>query len=232
MSCEKHREKIMDVLVAVGEVIPSELSAHCQACPACRDFYEQNSILVRSMDASLAAMVNREMPHSLLPGVRARLDELTVPRTAWTLRWSLTAALAVVVFLGLSLGYVRLQPRSRPNSLENGAASAGAMGNPEPALQPLIELPTASRRGSRNGTRSRDLPPAPSTAAPEVIVLKEERQAFARLVAGIPRERDVALALTQPAPSTSDGPVEISPLQIESVEVKPLETAQADGGAN
>jgi hypothetical protein len=231
MKCEKHQGKILETLAA-GGVFPGELSTHCQACPACRNFYEQQAGLFRSIDAGLQAIVNHEVPPSLLPGVRARFDELTVPHRAWVSHWSFSAALAVVVILGLSLGYVRLRPGSRPNSLENVAASAGAMGNRKPELQPLLESSTASIRQSHNGTRSRDLPPVPSTAAPEVIVLVEERQAFAKFVAGIPRERDLALALTQPAPSISDGSVEISLLQIESVEVKPLETVQEDGGAN
>jgi hypothetical protein len=230
MKCEKHQGKILETLAA-GGVFSGELSTHCQACPACRSFYEQQASLFRSIDAGLRAMANHEAPPSFLPGVRGRFAELTVSRRAWVPRWSFSVALAVVVILGLSLGYVRLRPESRPNSLENVAASAGAMGNRELEPQPLIESSTASIR-HHNGTRSRDLSPVPSTAAPEVIVLEEDRQAFAKFVARIPRERDVALALTQPAPSISDGSVEISLLQIESVEVKPLETALADGGAN
>jgi hypothetical protein len=51
----------------------------------------------------------------------------------------------------------------------------------------------------------------------------EERQAFARFVAELPDEREVALALTRPASALEDVPVEIALLQIESLELKPLE---------
>jgi hypothetical protein len=55
-----------------------------------------------------------------------------------------------------------------------------------------------------------------------VIVRPEERRAFAQLVAELPANRNMALALANPAPAQAEDSLEISLLQMGSVEVKPL----------
>ncbi len=65
---------------------------------------------------------------------------------------------------------------------------------------------------------------SPPTPEPEVIVLAEEREAFAEFVAEVPQEPSVALALTRPSPESADEPLEIALLRIDGLEVKPLES--------
>jgi len=90
----------------------------------------------------------------------------------------------------------------------------------------------ASHTRTKKSATSAVLSPAPAEPVPEVIVLAEERQAFAKLVAELPKEKEVALALTRPAPAVPDVPVEIALLMIGIVEVKPLEVTQENGSAN
>jgi hypothetical protein len=62
----------------------------------------------------------------------------------------------------------------------------------------------------------------------EVIVLAEEREAFAKFVAAIPSNENVAVALSRPAPSVPGAPVEIALLQVSSMKVDPLEGTPRD----
>jgi hypothetical protein len=64
--------------------------------------------------------------------------------------------------------------------------------------------------------------PAPSTT-PEVLVLREEQEAYAHFVTELSKDRDSAIVLTSAAAEGGDAPVEIALLTIKSVEVKPLE---------
>jgi hypothetical protein len=63
---------------------------------------------------------------------------------------------------------------------------------------------------------------------PEVIILSEEQRAFAKFVADVPEEPAVALALNHPSPPPADSSSEIALLQIDSLEVKPLESTAKD----
>jgi hypothetical protein len=60
------------------------------------------------------------------------------------------------------------------------------------------------------------------TSEPEVIVLAEEREAFAKFVAEVPEQPQVVVGLTHPAPDTLDAPIEIALLHIDRLEVNLL----------
>jgi hypothetical protein len=60
---------------------------------------------------------------------------------------------------------------------------------------------------------------------PVVMVLAEERTAFVRFVTDLPEERDVAVAYTRPATEAKDEVVDIALLQIDELDVKPLESS-------
>jgi hypothetical protein len=174
------------------------------------------------MDASLHSMVNQATPPSLLPGVRARLGQEQVAGRGWISHWSF-AVVAATALLAVGVGYFRHRSEILPNFTESGLVSSGSVGNSPPAVQilqkPVITLPSRAHRRAISAAP----PPTASEATPEVIVLPEERQAFVKFVAELPTERQVALALTQPAPAPEDVPVEIALLQIESLELRPLE---------
>jgi hypothetical protein len=58
---------------------------------------------------------------------------------------------------------------------------------------------------------------------PEVIVLPEEQAAFAKFVRQLPERQEVILAVAHAAPANDDLPAEIASLEIEGLEMKPLD---------
>ncbi|MGB7845299.1 MAG: hypothetical protein WBL63_06765 [Candidatus Acidiferrum sp.] len=223
MNCQQCQERILESLAVSTDAFPSEVAAHRQACPVCREFYDQQASLFRSIDTGLHAIANQVMPPSLAPGLRARLDKEQLPRRVWIPSWSFAIIVAVVAVLAVSVGYIRRPRQIHRDTPEIASVAPRNAGNPVTALQPPPKSVIASPSRAHNRTSSAASLPTPSEAAHEVIVLAEEREAFAKFVAELPEERDVALALTRPAPTAEDVPVEIALLQIESLEVKPME---------
>jgi len=223
MNCQNARDQITDALAAESMELTGELTGHVQSCAGCATFYAQQTELFCAMDSGLSAMANEPVPLSLLPKVRARMEE-GVPRRGWVFsRFTAAAALAAVLVVVIFTPRVEKKPQKEmpvaaiptPSKDESEAHQHGEIAAAAAALPgtPKVIHVKASRTGDAKGI----------AAAPEVIVLVEERQAFARFVAELPKEREVALALTRPAPAPEDAPIEIALVQIESLELRPLE---------
>ena len=222
MNCKQCQEKILEALAAGAGHFPREVPQHWQTCRVCREFYELQSNLFRSIDSALQSVANQTAPPSLISGVRARMEDQPVASPAWIPGWSfaLVSAFAIVV---IGAGFFRLRPQIRPNLSGIGPVVSQSVGLSVPAVQPPPKSETTRPNRTSKGASSAGPSPTAAEPALEVIVLAEERQAFAKFVAKLPEEKEVALALTQPAPAAPDAPVEIALLEIGSVEVKPLE---------
>jgi hypothetical protein len=227
MNCKRCQEKIVEALAAGAGPVPSELSGHLQTCRVCRQFSETQTGLFRSMDDVLESMVNQTVPPSLVPGVRARLEELPATSRPWIPSWSF-ALVGAIAILALSVSFIRHRPQIHPNSPEIRPVVSRSVESYVSAVRP----PPKSVTSRPNRTNKRVILAAPSLtpleAAPKVIVLAEERRSFAKFVAEVPEEKEVALTLTQLAPAAPDAPVEIALLEIGSVEVKPLEVTSRE----
>lgn len=224
MNCMSVQQEITESFAAGEFRVSSEVSAHVKCCAVCRDFMKNEQVLFGSMDAGLQVLVNPQIPTSLIPGVRARLEEQPSIRHTWSPGWRFTLFAAASV-LAVSFLFTWHQPSRRPPNLEGAQVSP-----PGPARPLLVPRPAEGVKTSRSSRSAR----RPSTriahgeaseAVPVVIVLAEEREAFARFVAQLPKEKDVALALTHPAPAMSDQPVEIALLEIGNMELKPLDAS-------
>jgi hypothetical protein len=228
MNCRQCQEKIVESLAAGATPHPPDVSVHRQVCPACCEFYEQQVSLFRSMEAGLQLMLNQEVPPSLVPSLRARLDQLPPAHRAWIPSWSLAVTVAAAAVLALSLGYSLYRQGSHLNSPDNGAIVSPNVVVRESGVEAPPE--SAAALPSRPRTRASAVVSSPATSevAPKVVIPAEERQAFATLVNELPKRRDVALALTQPALAAPDVSVDIALLQIEQMEVKPLEGTPAE----
>jgi hypothetical protein len=67
-----------------------------------------------------------------------------------------------------------------------------------------------------------------ASSQPEVLVPPDEREAFARFVAVLGERREVALALVTPAAQRKEEPASLTPLQINGLEIKPLEGTESE----
>jgi len=222
MNCKQCQEKILESLAAGSAQLLREESDHQQTCPVCRKFRDAQDSLYRSMDAGLYSVANQAVPPALLPGIRARLSQEQVAGRGWIPHWSF-AVVTAVALLAVSVGYVRHRPENHLKTPEVGMVVSQSTGNSAPAaIAPRIPVVVSSNPKYKHASFVA-LPWAASETIPEVIVLPEERQAFARFVADLPEEQEVALALTQPAPAPEEVPVQIAFLRIESLELRPLE---------
>lgn len=224
MNCAQYQKKIADSLAAGVGTPSSDVSAHQLVCAACREFCEAQASLFRSMDRGLRSMANPEIPSSLAPGISARLGRERFARRPGITHWGL-AAMTAAAILVVSLGVLRRWPKNLPNAPERGRVVYSSAGIPIPRAQNSRKSPDISPVRTYKHVKSAASSLTPTEAAPEVIVLAEERQAFAEFVAELPREKDVALALTRPAPEAEDAPLEIALLQTSDIEVKPLDGA-------
>ncbi|MGB9468980.1 MAG: hypothetical protein WBQ59_06485 [Candidatus Acidiferrum sp.] len=217
MNCQQCQKKMRDSLATGESGLAPEVAAHENSCEACGQFHAAQLHLFRSIEIGLRSIVNAPVPASLLPGVRARMDEQPARHGLWTPTLGLlTTVAAAILLFGINHSSHRA---ANPSSVAgNSLTTSRSNSDPEPLAQPAEKsaeiLPRRRASHARVAT--------PSTAAPEVIVLAEEREAFARFVAEVPENREVALALTHPAEKLADSPAEIALLQIDVLVVDPL----------
>lgn len=223
MNCERARENLVNNLAA-GESAPSgELALHIRSCDGCRSFYENETKLLVSIDAGVQSMANQEMPPSLLPGLRARLSEQPSSGRAWLPTWGFATAVAAVAVLIVTFGHLGRRPQAQPNLSTNSISAPARVSDPAPTEQLVPESNATWSPVTHHRANPAILAPVSIEASSEVIVLTEEREAFARFVAEIPQRQEVAVALTKPALAQPDLPVEIALVRIDQMELKPLE---------
>ncbi len=223
MNCEVIREKVVDAIAGGEAELSTEFAVHLRSCEGCRSYYETEARLWLSIEKGMNALANQEMPESLLAGFRGRLTREPAIGRGWISAWSLAAAVAAVAILAFSYGNLRQRPALQPRVATNAVTSLPAGDNENPITQtPTKPVSTGSKQVYRltHAPRAR---PVAREIGEEVIVLAEEREAFARFVREISPESDMAVALIHPALAEADPPVEIALLQMANLEVKPLE---------
>lgn len=226
MNCKEYQEIILNALAGGTNSLSPELSAHQQSCAACRAFSEIQAALFRSIDSGLLVISNPEMPSSLLSGVRIRLAQQPTTLSAWRPSWSLAAVVAAVAILTMSVVHVRRRPDMFPDPPARVAVRSPISNTPPSIEQSPGKSTTAS--SMRSAQRKPVILPVPAQlspeALPEVMVLVEERTAFAKFVAGVQQEKEVALPVARPSPSQPDSVIEIALLRIEEIALQPLES--------
>ncbi len=224
MPCKHHKNALIEA-AASGSHPQGELRAHLDVCLDCRAAFEREQSLFASINTGLHVTANADVPASLLPRVRARLDEEIAPQRRWIQPMIFAAAsvaLAFVIFVF-----------ARPHH-----PSPGRQAKETPQL-PVSETPVTDDRHPNSGSGSQivsfnrtrvhsTLLRPVASSQPEVLVPPDEREAFSRFVAVLDERREVALALVTPAPLTKDESPSLEPLQINGLEIKPLQERQTE----
>ncbi len=224
MPCQHHKNALIEA-AASGSHPQGELRAHLDVCLDCRAAFEREQSLFASINTGLHVTANAEVPASLLPRVRARLNEEIAPQRRWIQPMIFAAssvALAFVIFLF-----------ARPHH-----ASPDRQAKQTPQL-PVSETPVTDDRHPSSGSGSQivsfnrtrvhsTLLRPVASSQPDVLVPPDEREAFSRFVAVLDERREVALALVTPAPLTKDESPSLEPLQINGLEIKPLQERQTE----
>jgi hypothetical protein len=221
MSCEQFEDALMD-LAADGREPVGDLHAHVGGCPVCRSLFVREQLLFASIDSCVRQMANPEVPGSLLASLPTRLAQETSPiaRRAGLANWFYIAAATAAALLLLAwLPFLRPRHRYGEVDVQQG-------GWPAPAKQewaserPPVKSP--SMLPGRKVESARAVKPT-ANHEPEVLVPPEEREAFARFVSRVEEHPDLGLAFADSAPSGAAVSLEIAPLQIAELAVRPLE---------
>jgi len=218
MNCQVTQKKITEGFAAGSAALSQDARMHQENCAKYRLFYEQEMNLFASLDAGLQNLVNQPVPTSLLPRLRAALEQTPVRRPLTLPAWSL-AALTVAMVAVLSLGLLLNHVHHRASKFESQAVVSQSERPPEPKTPlPLRVASNATRR-----TKPAITPlTKKSGSRPEVTVLAEEREAFAQFLADHAKE-PLALVAAPKALDKSESAIDIALLTIKKVNIEPLQ---------
>jgi len=231
MPCEHYKGALIEA-VASGVAPQDELRAHLAECVSCRSAFDQEQALFAAIDSRLHAAASAEVPPSLLPRVRAELDQV---RVAARLSWLKPLVFA---FASLALAFlIFLMAKPHQPTPENVAKQSPAP-VPAPAMsgtnRNLGKVSTAdtqiafSRALHSHAARNSTTPYSAASSNPEVLVPPDEREAFARFVAVLNEHSDVGASLLAKVPEKKEGLAAVEPLQIHEIEIKPLEATDSE----
>lgn len=227
-TCEDYRAALTDA--AAEAVEPSlELRSHLDACASCRTAFAEETQLFAAIDSGVRNAASAEVPASLLPRVRAQLNERSVPRRSWVPASATMAAavlvVAVVVFVR-GLGHDAVPTNPPVNSLAHNVSPAEIRQTP---VAPFVETMRPPTKGKL--LHPAKTPPVAEVAQVEavrVLVPAGQKQAMDALLAGVRQGRVKADVLLAENSGKTLEDLQLSPLDISPIEVKPLADASAE----
>jgi hypothetical protein len=228
MPCEHYKDALIEA-AATGSDFASAvglspelatLRAHLAVCASCRAAFAEEESLFAAIDSDLHAAANADVPPSLLPRVRVGLDGVAVAHTRWGSGWfALAGAAAAATVLSFAVT-IRHNPRT---PLTNSATY-------HPPTQQVIPsthgvLPSGNPH-SRHPVSTAGNPVVGEAllsqkSVPEALVPRD--QEF--LLAAYARQwgaRQRAPLLPADADLATVTPLEVAPIQITQLDVKPL----------
>jgi hypothetical protein len=248
MSCERCREQLAEV--AAGAPVPAGVEAHLGACEPCR---AELAALRQAL-----AVAEREMTELLAaepsPGMAVRIRRAVAeaePAPGWRFGWLWPVAAGAAMALVALAVWVGRAPSPAPRatvapSVLSQAGSArvaeslgtpvisrdydrpGPEGSAVPPVDPSHIDAAARARGDSGPTRSHARSRHVVPPEPQVLVPPGEEEALVQFVALVHRER-----LAPPAFGAAGQPsaalAELAPIDIEPLEIVPLDLAEASG---
>ena len=226
MPCKHYKGALIEV-AAGGAEPQGELRVHLAGCADCRAAFEQEQSLFASTDAGLHVTANADAPASLLPSIRARIDEAAAVQRRWFQPWIFapaSVALAMALFLFARPHHPRRdnQAKQTPQIPINKAPMTNTGHQNSGAGSQIVSSGVSNPQTPGHSTLLRPV----ASGQPEVLVPPDEREALARFVVVLQARREVAVALVTPATPTKDESASLEPLQINGLEIKPLEERQ------
>jgi|SRR5450432_240452 hypothetical protein len=228
MTCNRHTTALID-LAASGSEPNAELRAHLQTCPSCRSVLQRERQLFASIDASLCASVDAQVPAAFLQRVRAVVNQQSAPTSVSFFRprivFAMAAAAIILFFVAYSARLVKFP--SKENSVaQRHQPPSDAL--PQKPLAPALN--SASSRIASSGVETRRTKvstrnlPRPSQSAPhnpEILVSNEQKILLARYAQQLSQRTSLLTLASVPA---SDA--ELS--QTTALQVSPIQIAQLD----
>jgi hypothetical protein len=221
MPCQHYKDALIEA-AASGAALQGDLRMHLDACADCRSTFEQEQSLFASIDAGLRVTANAEMTASLLPSVRARLDEESTPYRVWRLNWFVLASAAVMV-----VAFFAARTFWRPSITEKPVETAGKVD----AKSPQNQNPSVASAAKSNSPSQRQLAIGKKSPALETSVRGKDMPEVL-----VPGDQEVLLTeyaeqwrLHKRAPLIAQGfdatvlaPLQVAQIQIDQLDVKLL----------
>ena len=220
MPCEHYKDALIEA-VASGVTPQGELRAHLENCDSCRSALASEQALFFFIDEGLRANANTEVPATLLPRLRVRLNEEHSRARSWSSARLLLACAAAVVFVLFITP--TLQPPRMPQRQANTAAkmapsptavSPSQTTNLVPAL-PLKAAHSQLKAASNRANASASTHPL----EPEVLVPYDQASLLAAYQQEWMSTKRAPLVAQNPS-STTLTPLEVEPIQIARLDVK------------
>ena len=231
MPCEHYKDALVEA-AATGTEPQGQLRAHLASCASCRAVFAEEQSLFASIDAGLHATANATVPPSLLPRVRASLEEISVPRRTW-LSNGFVLATATLAVLALSFSLAIRHIGSGRN-----AEPVVATKNPPPLSPPApqVQAPNPALRSNSNSAqrphgispnnRAANPPRSVSGVVPDVLVPHDQEVLLTRYSEQW-RRRTVKAVLAKASDETTLEPLQLAPIQIDQLDVKLLAEGQS-----
>jgi hypothetical protein len=227
MPCQHYKEALIEAAASSAQP-QGELRAHLDACVACRAAFEQEQSLFATIDAGLHVAANAEVPASLLPRARARLDEESAPRRVWATNWLVLASAAAIL-----VAFFAARAVWRPNVVQRPAETAGnTSAPPRVRPSPRNQIPVVAPPVAKIPSSQRQLAIAKNSSVREMLV---RAKTIPEVL--VPRDQDILLAeyseqwrlhkrgpllLAQNSEATILAPLQVAPIQIAELDVKLL----------
>ena len=222
MPCENYREALIEAAAeAEHSALPRELRAHLDVCPSCRATFTEELQLFTAIDTGLRGTANAEVPASLLPRVRAELNERPVARHTWIPIGAVMAAafaLVAVIIFARGLGSGPAGVNRDVNSLAHNAARA--------VIQ-AASLGIAPVEKTRKTAKHEPLRPARKARVAQaeeltVLIPEGQKQAIDALLSIVRQGNAKANILLAEEAEGSLNETRVAPLVISPIELKPL----------
>ena len=221
MPCEHFKDAL--TAAAASNAAPDDpLRAHLEVCAPCRAAFTEEQSPFNAIDGTLRGTVNEEMPASLLPRVRARLQEEAAPNHRWVFAWSALASSALLAAALLFMTDVRHKREPQVANLSQGAAQvvrSQTVSAPR-EIPPKVSATQASRQ-RRVGLIAPRIATTPEQ--PEVLVPAGQEKVVALLIQDLRRGEINGEALIADARKSQLDDLRILPMNVSPLEVKPLE---------
>ena len=226
MLCDKYKDALIEA--AAGAAVPISLREHVGACARCRAALDAQRTIFTTVDAGLRSRTNVGVPANFDHRVRAALE---VQASAQGRRYSsvfafasmaAAAAVAVAILLTHNVNQSRKEKPSR--AVEQAELSVSHSSSARTTSKGIQQ---SSRRSLRSRGSALNVPRRLNGAAPgndgvEVLVPEGQEELLAKYMEGIAARRP-RVAISASLQHEQDmKPVEVSPVEISALVVKPL----------
>ena len=224
-TCEDYRGLLIDD-AAVGSAPSYELRSHLDVCVTCRTAFTEEKQLFAAIDSGLRATANAEAPPSLLAQVRTQVNTLRAPRFSWV---PASAAIAAVATIVLTVAYVReggrggFEQNPRAISARDSHVVASASIQPSPLAAAPITMTTPRAKGKLvQPLKTPGIAAAAAFEAAKVIVPTAEKRGMQALLTNLQQGKAGGELLRSANEEKPLEELQVSPLFIAPIEVKPL----------